>query len=260
MTLHSSLFFKSPQNYIPGRVQEHGTTNLVTEMTDNDYRTFSDQTHIDINITDAQGNPTTITHIFAKLKGQNIAYGLVPIGGTGTGFTGRQIPVTVRNYEGSEVRTIVSGFQHELYELPSPITATNVEMEFTGTDVQIHALMLLELGWEINANQRYRGINFNKVDRTGSLRENPTGRTRRNPSFNRTRFKWDALYTAIFRDRRAPEFMKWKEENPNCAFAQEFSRYPARVYPAAFSLRMSHGYLGKVKSQGEFVQFRISEQ
>ena len=156
----------------------------------------------------------------------------------------------------------MSGFQHDLYALPSQVTATEARLQFTGTNVQIHAVMLLSLGWEINANRRYREILFNKVDRTGSLTPNPTGRTRRNPPFNGARFKWDGRYTCTFRDDESvPEFMQWVEENPNCAFAIEFTRYPARVFPAAFpSLRMPNGYLGKVKSQGEYVQFRIAER
>ena len=261
MTLHSSLFFKSPLNYEPGRVLEYGTQNLIAEMTNNDYRTFSTLADVNINMADASGNPTPITHIFIKAKNLD-TYALTPLGGSGIGFTGRQIPTSVLNYEKRVSRTTVSGFQHDLYALPSQVTATAARLQFTGTNVQIHAVMLLSLGWEIDANRRYREIQFNKVDRTGSLTENPTGRTRRNPPFNGTRFKWDGRYTCTFRDDESvPEFMQWVEENPNCAFAIEFTRYPARVFPAAFpSLRMPNGYLGKVKSQGEYVQFRIAER
>ena len=260
MTLHSSLFFKNPLNYEPGRVERRSSSTLITEMTDNDYRTYSSETDVDIDMHDTQGNPSGISHIFIKSKNLD-SYAFTPTGGSGAGFTGRTLPTTLPNYEGSTSRTIVSGFQHDLYELPSAVTATSVRLRFTGTNLQIHALMLLDIGWEINANTRFTQIEFNKVDRTGSLKQNPTGRTRRNPPFAGTRFKWEGLYNCQFRNESLAAFQAWQEENLNFAFAQEYARYPARVFPATFpALRTSSGYLGLVKSNGEWTQFRVAER
>ena len=260
MTLHSSLFFKNPINYIPGRVTRHNTSTLIVEMTDNNYRTHSSERDVDINMADALGNPTRITHIFIKAINLD-SYAFTPSGGNGAGFTGRTLPTMLQNYEGRNSRTIVSGFQHDLYELPSAVTATSARLQFTGTNLEIHALMLLDIGWKINANTRFTQIEFNKVDRTGSLRKNPTGRTRRNQPFAGTRFKWEGLYTCQFRDESLAAFQAWQEENLNFAFAQEYSRYPARVFPATFpALRTSSGYLGLVKSNGEWTQFRVAER
>ena len=259
MTLHNSLFFKNPLNYEPGRVVRAGTSDVVAEMSDNNYRTHFSEQSIVIDMRDTHGDPSRITHIF--VKGRDLDYDFNPIGGTGQAFTGRVPPTEVTNYEGTDVRTTISGFQHDLYELPNPVTATSVEMDFNGANRQIHALMLLDLRWQLAANSQFTQIEFNKVDRTGDLIENPTGRTRRAPPFAGARFKWEGLYTAIFQDATLASFHAWIEENPNCAFAMEFTRYPARVFPAAFpSLRMPNGYLGKVKSQGEYVQFRIAER
>lgn len=260
MTLHSSLFFKNPINYIPGRVTRHNTSILIVEMTDNNYRTYSNERDIAINMADAQDNPTRITHIFIKAINLD-SYAFTLSGGSGQGFTGRTLPTTLQNYEGRNSRTTVSGFQHDLYELPSAVTATSARLQFTGTNLQIHALMLLDIGWEINANTRFTQIEFNKVDRTGSLRQNPTGRTRRNSPFAGTRFKWEGLYNCQFRQESLAAFQAWMEENTNFAFAQEYSRYPARVFPATFpALRTSSGYLGLVKSNGEWTQFRVAER
>ena len=128
-----------------------------------------------IDMRDVQGAiPTRITHIF--IKGIDLDdYGFNPQGGSGTGFTGRSIPTEVTNYEGTGVRTTISGFQHDLYELPDPVTATSVEMDFNGANRQIHALMLLNLRWQLSANSQFTQMEFNKVDRTGELIENPTG-------------------------------------------------------------------------------------
>ena len=41
MTLHNSLFFKNALNYEPGRIVRAGTSDVVPEMSDNNYRTYS---------------------------------------------------------------------------------------------------------------------------------------------------------------------------------------------------------------------------
>ena len=56
------------------------------------------------------------------------------------------MPATVKNWEGTEVSTVVAGFQHDLYLLDSHFTATSVRMTFTGTDAKIYEIMLLEFG------------------------------------------------------------------------------------------------------------------
>ena len=93
-TLHKTLFFVEPLNYEPGRVTRRGTQIIVTELTDNDYTTFSRHTDFDINLADANGNATGFNYIFIKAKGQNITYTLTPIGGSGTGLTNRRMPET----------------------------------------------------------------------------------------------------------------------------------------------------------------------
>ena len=260
ITLHNSLFFKNPLNYIPGRVLRRGTSDIITEMTDNKYRTYSDAAAVEMDMRDTNGDATRITHIF--VKGRDLDdYAFRPIGGTGPGFTGRIPPTEVTNYEGKQVRTTISGFQHDLYELPNPVTATSVEIDFNGTNRKIFAVMLLDLGWQLNANTRFTQIEFNKVDRTGGLTQNPTGRTRRDDPFAGSRFKWDGRYTCIFRDEVLAEFHAWIEANLNFAFAQEFSRYPARVFPATLpAFRLPNGYLSLVKSNGEWTQFRVAER
>lgn len=259
MTLHNSLLFKNPLNYIPGRIVRAGTSDVITEMSDNNYRTYSREASIVIDMRDANGDPSRITHIF--VKGKALDYGFNPIGGQGTGFTRRVPPAEVNTYENTPSRTTVSGFQHDLYELPNPVTATSVEMDFNGADRQIHALMLLDLQWQLSANSQFTQMEFNKVDRTGDLIENPTGRTRRAPPFAGARFKWEGLYTAIFQGATLASFHKWIEENLNFAFAMEFSRYPARVFPATFpAFRLPNGYRTLVKSSGEWTQFRVAER
>ena len=260
-TLHSSLFFKVPINYESGRVTEHGTTTVVSEMTDNDYRTFSTVLDVDIDTRDAAGNVTSIDYVFIKAKGDNIAYSFTPTGGAGRGFVDRTIPTTITNFEGDDVSTVVSGFVHELYPLPASVTASSVRLTFTGTNVQVYAVMLLQLGLEIQANSRYTSIAFNKVDRSGVLQQSNGGQVRRQPAINNQRFRWQGDYRCVFSENSVPEFLSYVENNLNGAFSMEFSRHPSRVFPMTFpALRFANGYLGVVRASGEFVEFQVAER
>ena len=260
-TLHNTLFFEEPIHYLPGRVQRRNASTIVTELTDNDYKTFSTHTDFDINIADASGNPTAFNYIFIKAKGRNISYAITPTGGSGAGFTNRLIPETIKNVGGGEVSTLVNGFTHELYPLPSRVTATSVRLEITGTNLEIYAVMLLKLGWELDANGDFIGMEFDRVDRTGQLSETPDGTIEREQVLGAERFKWEGQYTAIVEGSDVDEWMDWTEANLNCVFAREFSRHPQDVFLAFFpALEMPNNYLGLVKSIGETIQFGVAEQ
>ena len=167
VTLHNSLFFKEPLNYEDGRVALRGTPTKIIEMTDNDYETFSRAANVDIDMSDSGGNATPVNYVVIKYKGDLKTYRFTPTGGTGSGFT-RTLPSEITTYEGGSVSVDVNGFKHDLFPLPTQVTATSVHIEFIGTDVEIYALMLLELGIEIDANLDYLDMSFDKVDRVGS--------------------------------------------------------------------------------------------
>ena len=59
---------------------------LVNQATDNDYNSFTTETDLDIDISDGS-NPTAVTHLFLKYKGQLTNYVATPTGGTGAPFT-----------------------------------------------------------------------------------------------------------------------------------------------------------------------------
>ena len=166
-SLHNSLFFEEPINYEDGRIKRRGTSIIVPELSDNDYTTFSNHTDFMIDISDENGDPTAFDYIFIKAKGQNIRYSIILTGGTGQGFTNRLMPETIKNIGGGEVSTIVNGFTHDLYPLPQRVTATSVRLQINGTNMEIYAVMLLKLGWELDANSDFIQMQFEKVDRAG---------------------------------------------------------------------------------------------
>ena len=56
-------------------------------------------------------------------------------------------------------------------------------------------------------------------------------------------------------------FLYWQEANPNFVFAQEFSRYPDRVYPATFpDVSVEVPPRGNYKGLGDHVVFRVWER
>ena len=83
------------------------------------------------------GQPTRVDAIF--VKGIDIeGHSAEPTGGTGVGYNNRMMPLVVKNWEGTEVSTVVAGFQHDLYLLDQHFTATSVRMTFTGANAKIH--------------------------------------------------------------------------------------------------------------------------
>ena len=249
-SVHSTLFFAEPINYQRGRVVEHGTTTVVDEISDNDYTTFSSHTDFDIDVRDAAGTATEFDYVFIKAKGTDITYSLTP-----GGVSSRVIPTSVDGLGGGSVSTVVNGFTHDLFPLSASVSASSVRLQITGAGLEVYAVMLLKLGFEI----QHVETSFEKVDRAGVLQQSPDGVIEREAGSQR--FKWEGACSCVFTDRPVDEFMDWSEDNLNFVFARQFSRHPEDVYPASFgALEMPNGYLGIVKSNGEFVEFRVSEQ
>ena len=266
MSINNVIFFRDCINYLPNRITEHGTTTVIPEMSDNDYSTSSDETDIDINMEDANGSPTAIDAVFIKYTGTLSSYVFTPSGGTGSAFT-RTVPTTVDTYEGTTTDLTVDGFEHDLYELTTDTTATSVRLQFSGSNIRIYALMLLESGVEITTNGTGRSFSRIvpvRVDRTGSLRRMPNGGIRRVQPIGATRRKWEVDLQIEFRRNAtvtAKHFTYWQERNENCVFANEFSRNPDEVYPAAFmDLEMASPYRTLWKPQGKRIAFRIGER
>ena len=223
--------------------------------------TFSTHTDFDINIADANGDPTAFDYVFLIGKGSNLRISITPTGGVGTGFANRVVPETIKNIGGREVSKVVNGLLYDLYPLPSRVTATNVRLQINGTNPQVHAVMLLKLGWELDANSEFINMEFDRVDRTGNLTQLPDGTLERDQVLGAEGFKWEGQFRAIVKGSDVDGWMDWVEANINCAFAREFSRHPQDVFLAFFpTLDIPNNYLGLVKSVGETIEFGVSEQ
>ena len=259
-------FYKDPVNYEAGRITRHNTTMLINTMSDNSYATYSTETDIDIDMSDTQGAPTTINDVFIKYSGTLTSYTFTPSGGVGSAFT-RTVPTTVETYEGTTTSLAVDGFLHDLYEITTNTTATSVRMQFTGTNLRIYALMLLETGIELIANGPGRMFSNDdpvRVDRTGQLQPDPNGGIRRVNRIGATREKWETDFRIEFRRGAAltaKDVIYWREKNLNGALMREFSRNPEEVYPASFmNLQVGVPYRRRLKALGRRLELRVGER
>lgn len=264
--LQSTLFFKPSITYDGDRVTVYGASTIVREMTDNNYETYSSASDVVINTADADGSPTRIDFIFLKTKGVD-AFSFEPTGGTGTGFTNRAMPPHFIATGGEHIRTVVNGFQHELYPLPEPVTATEVRLQFHGTDVEVYVVMLLELIAEIQDGDFLNPLPY-KVDRTGDIIEFPDGGVDRADVIGAERWKWEIEYPLKVLPsgtsfNSVSKVLKFISDNPHIVHAQEPARYPERVYPAEqASLEISQRYRNKrdYRGGGSIVPFRVAER
>ena len=266
-SLHNALFFKECVNYFDdgARISEHGDpTHLVRAVGDNNYKTFTREKDLVINIA-VGGQPTRVDAIFVKGKGITRHSG-TPTGGSGSGWTDVDLPSTVKNWEGTDINTTVLGFQHHLLLMDQHFTATSVRVQFEGTNVEIYEILLLEFGIEIDANSDFTEIATNFVDRSGVVHPDPGGGISYTPPLGGGRDRWQIDYAVKVVPGKTlletPEdFLYWRAENRNHVHVQEFTRKPWRVFPAVFlGKSVPVRYRTNDKTGGEILNFRVAEQ
>lgn len=266
--LHNVLIFKSCRHFSRDygeRVTVRGATTLIPEVSDNDYLTYSDVRDMDVDISEGS-HPTRVDAVFVKSKGVT-RYSGAPLGGSGSGWSDRDMPETVENVKGDAVGTTVDGFQHDLYLLPSHFTATSVGLRFEGTDVKIYEVMLLELGLELDANRSdFVAIAPREVDRQSWLDKSPVGSVNRGLGYGGSRKRRVINFTlemipGVSENDNPDEFLYFMEKNPRIVFAEAFSEHPPNVYPAIFgSLRVPVRYRHDYKPAGYNMRFRVMER
>ena len=260
-SIHNTLIFRTPAHYnrANNRIERRGSSTVIKEMSDNDYTTFSEEDDVDVNIADTDDNATKVDAVFLKYKGDLTSWQFTPSGGSGSDVM-RTVPDEIDNYEGDTVSLEVGGFKHDLYLMTTDQTATSVRMRFTGTDVQVYALMLLELGTSLNANATYTDITFDWVDRAGQVQNDPTGEGDRVETLGAERWKWEYRYSAWLNRVERKELEHFMQQYLNVVFAPEFSRHPERVYPAFWGdLEVRGRYYSVVKGAGDVIEFSVAE-
>ena len=267
-SIHNTLIFKACRHFLPdygGRVTERGAPTLIPEVSDNDFLTYSGVRDMDINISES-GNPTRVDAFYLMSKNVTRHTG-TPSGGSGSGWSNRDVPATVQNYQGGAVETTVDGFQHDLYLLSSHFTATSVRLRFQGRGIEIYELMLLELGLELDANSSdFVAIDPSDTERQGRVDTNPIGTVTRPVGYGGSRKRRVIDFTlemipGVSNVDNPDVFLHFMEHNPRIVFAEAFSETPQYVYPAIFgSLRVPVRYRSDYKPAGYTLPFRVMER
>ena len=259
--MHSTLLCKPPINYEAGRVEIRGTSTKVTQMTDNRYETHSTEMDVDVDVSD--GSNATQMDAVAFVSKNVDAYSLTPTGGSGSGFSDRDVPSAFDTRDGRSQSRVLGGFQWEFYPLPAQITATSVRLQFAGTDVEIYAVMLLELLTEIRDGE-FVDVIAEKVDRAGSVSESDNGSVDRASRLGAERWKWETQYLLNVGEKLTfgseAEVLRFLRDTPDVFCVQEAARYPARMHLAIVSnLELTPEQKGLYKGAGAIVPFSVAE-
>ena len=266
-----ATFFSYPLNYGSGRSQ-------YPEVADNDYNTWTDQTTMLLNIDtagDGTGNPAEFTDIFVKGSGI-VSYTIAwtdPENLTANSLTNpqtRTLPTGVTNDSGfTAFITDRDGYQNDLYHFWNVAQlkpkATALTLTFTGTNVQVHEVMILNRLLTLNSDGGFRRIEYDSID-LGSVDDDLRGRLDYVPPIGGERDKWLVRLTALSRsglarDMVADRLINFIRKHKNFVFAPEYNRYPDRVFPALWPNPESQiRYLARWKGAGRTVSFSVRER
>lgn len=176
---------------------------------------------------------------------------------------------------------VVAGFSSGTFNIGTPsgtLSVQEVQLEFTGTNTEIYEIMLLESVLGLDPDGSFVGI-VPSYESNSILQTNIRGGISRIRSLS-SRGKWSIDYQALFNsssprnmgvtspnsiDSTKPavlhdEFLRVVSANPNFVFAQDFNRYPDRVFPATWGdSDLTQSYISRVISAGTIVDFSVRE-
>ena len=261
-------FFAYPLNYGPGRSQ-------YRSVADNDYKTFTEQTSMLLNIDtagDGSGTARDFTDIFIKATGVT-NYTAAFTNGANIPMPSpfpRTPPTTVKNDSGDNVPTVIDSYQHDLHSLwtdgnTAKPKAKSVTLTFTGTNIRVYAVMILDRLLTLNSDGGFSRIEYNSLD-LGVVEPDLQKNLSYVPPIGGTRDKWLVHLTLLSRrnsgtrDTVADAMISLIRRYKNFVFAAEYNRHPDRVYPALWpNPETQIRYLAKLKGAGRRVLFSVRE-
>ena len=261
-------FYDYPLNYGGGRSQYKAAA-------DNDYATYTEQTSMLLHIDtagDGTGDARDFTDIFVKGLGISTYTATFTDGAnipTPSPFP-RTPPTTVKNDSGDNVPTVVDGYQHDLHSLyvnDSALKpkAKSVTLTFTGTNIRIYEIMVLNRLLTLNSDGGFSRIEQNSID-LGTVEPDLQKNLSYVPPIGGTRDKWLLNLTLRsprvngVRDTVADTLIRFIRRYKNFVFAPEYNRYPDQVFPALWpNPETQIRYLAKWKGAGRRVLFSVRE-
>lgn len=264
-----TYFFDYPVNFYDDVVRNtaQDSANVYrafSTFTDGDTETYTTETAYRL-FTSPQfragdaSRSSRVSHIFVKGAGIT-SYSVSVPAGYGTGTTvNRTVPTHVTTPQGQTVPLLYDAKQHDLFAFTTPFTARALDIAFTGTSVKIYSIMLLDLKFSLNADARFTQIVPKRTNRVTEVFQSAQGIHRRWQAA--ARWKWEVALGARFRGTESYEtLMTFMERMTAFTFAQEYQRYPERVYPAYFkNTEATLAFISRYKGAGTEIFFEIAE-
>ena len=221
------------------------TETAIVSIADNDYTTFSDATSFAI-ITHGEQRTmsTSISHVFFKVSGVTSAVVSVATG-FGSGTTQNiTFPATITDEVGDAISITVDGTQNYLYEIvdmagdPDPFDCRKVNIVFTGTDVKVYEIMLLDKKYSFNVPRDFIEMTIQEIDRAGGQHESTLGQISRysgDATDGRDKIQVDCGVQFLGAYAYRP-FFKFKQDYDNFVVALNTTTYPHLVFTASFDI------------------------
>lgn len=259
-------FFDYPINFYNDTSRNKSGETVIAAFGDGRRDTFSDETTYrflthDVNATPSVRAATRISHIY--VRGKNIAtYRVsVPTGfGTGTPAT-RTMPTSLQNPEGRTISIVREGVAADLFALPTPFSATAVDMTLTGTDIEVYSVLILNEVLAMDSDTHFIQMRATLEQHTSAHFQNVRGQRFRYSIAPEQSWKWGVAYGARFiGDADYTALLEFMQQHQHFAFAEDYTRYPQRVYPATFkNYGVTLEFITRWKGSGTDIYFEIAE-
>ena len=157
-------------------------------------------------------------------------------------------------------------FSHDLFLMDSHFTATSVRLQFTGTDLEIAEIMLLEILQDVDANEsEIVALEPVSAERAAEIDTDATGSVARLTGVGNAREKRELTVTVIVVPDETlitdvDEFVYALEVNKRFVMGLPFSEDPTGIFPAIVSSqRIQVRYRSDYKPHGYMVGFEVME-
>ena len=204
---------------------------------------------------------TRTSHIYLISSGVTSYTLSVPTGfGTGDAIT-RTLPEHVTTPQGDTVPILHDEKQHDLHTLSTPLNVRALDFTFTGTSIKIYQILLLDLALALNADSQFVQIVPTQRNPLAGTYETTLGTRYPWHGYLGKRWKWEVAYGARFEGRETyAALTAFIQKSTQFTFAQEYHRYPARVYPAFFKNRtFTLNLISRVKDAATELFFEVAE-
>ena len=221
---------------------------IENRVCDNNFKTYAAETTLIFDIAN-NAESTKLTHIWLKSSGVTSYAVQTRVSNVWT--TQETITLTQKSYD---------SWDNGLEKLTTAITATSIRLVFTGTDIKISEIMLLEHAGGLVS---MRELVPAKMDRNAVTSESKIGQIQ-NRTLAADRFKWQLDFYAAFAQgniHHLEDFVDWADSNPNFVFAERPESKPWRVYPASFlNDEFNIELIDDTIQIGEFLKFQVGER